>query len=140
MNGQNAPNYVDLAAGIVAAYLGHNDVPAAAIPGLIHSVHAALRGTTAPSVPETEAKPAVPVKRSVQPDYIVCLEDGKHFKSLKRHLRTHYSLSPDEYRRKWKLPPDYPMVAPNYARARSELARVTGLGQQRRKGRAAAAE
>lgn len=140
MDVQNAPNYVDPAAAIVVAYLAHNEVPAEAIPDLIRSVYSALRGTARSSAPEgeAEAKPAVPIRRSVQPDYIICLEDGKFFKSLKRHLHTHYGLSPDEYRRKWKLSPDYPMVAPNYARARSELARMTGLGQQRRKERRAA--
>jgi predicted transcriptional regulator len=131
-------DYVDFTAEIVAAYLGHNDVPARDIPDLIKTVHAALRGAARLPEPVAEAKPAVPVKRSIQPDYLICLEDGKRFKSLKRHLRTHYGLSPDEYRRKWKLAPDYPMVAPNYARARSELARITGLGQQRRKRKAAA--
>jgi predicted transcriptional regulator len=128
---------IDLAAHIVAAYVGHNSVPASDLPNLIYEVVGALnRVQSGPVEAEPEpVKPAVPVKKSVTPDYIVCLEDGKKFKSLKRHLRTHYNMSPEEYREKWGLPPDYPMVAPNYAAARSELAKKMGLGQQRRRGR-----
>jgi predicted transcriptional regulator len=128
---------IDLAADIVSAYVSNNTVPAADLPALIADVYAALQKTSGGEVeaaPEP-LKPAVPVKKSVTPDYIVCLEDGKKFKSLKRHLRTHYDLTPEEYREKWGLPADYPMVAPNYAAARSELAKKMGLGQQRRRGK-----
>jgi len=127
---------IDLTADIVAAYVSNNTVAAADIASLISDVHGALKKTTGGTVePAAEAaKPAVPVKKSVTPEHIVCLEDGKKFKSLKRHLRTHYNLSPEEYREKWGLPADYPMVAPSYAAARSELAKKMGLGQQRRRG------
>ncbi|MGH2340505.1 MucR family transcriptional regulator [Segnochrobactraceae bacterium EtOH-i3] len=126
---------IDLAAEIVSAYVSNNSVPAQELPGLIAEVYAALQKTSGGVVePEPEPlKPAIPVKKSVTPEYIVCLEDGKKFKSLKRHLRTHYNMSPEEYREKWGLPADYPMVAPNYAAARSELAKKMGLGQQRRR-------
>jgi len=104
------------------------------LPGLIHNVFDALKKASgsggAPA--KEELRPAVPIKKSVTSDYIICLEDGKKFKSLKRHLRTHYDLSPEEYRDKWGLPHDYPMVAPNYAAARSDLAKRMGLGQRRR--------
>ncbi len=135
---QNGTELVELTAEIVAAYVGNNAVVSADLPGLIGEVHRALSQAVARSTePEKpELKPAVPIRRSVTPDYIICLEDGKKFKSLKRHLRTHYNLSPEEYREKWGLPPDYPMVAPNYAKARSALAKKMGLGQ---KGRASAA-
>ncbi|MFG1295238.1 MULTISPECIES: Ros/MucR family transcriptional regulator [Xanthobacter] len=129
-------SFVALAADIVSAYVSNNSVAAAELPVLINDVYAALQRI---STGETEAvveqlKPAVPVKKSVAPDYIVCLEDGKKFKSLKRHLRTQYNMTPEQYREKWGLPADYPMVAPNYAAARSELAKQMGLGQQRRGG------
>jgi predicted transcriptional regulator len=128
-------NYIELAAEIVSAYVSNNSVPASDLPGLLSDVHVALMrvstGTTAPT-PEA-AKPAVPPKKSITNDYIVCLEDGRKFKSLKRHLRTQYNMSPEEYREKWGLPPDYPMVAPAYAKARSALAKQMGLGQQRRR-------
>ncbi|HVY20439.1 MAG TPA: MucR family transcriptional regulator [Bauldia sp.] len=126
---------IDLAADIVSAYVSNNTVPAADLPALIANVHRALNNTLGGSTePEPEPlKPAVNPKKSVFPDYIICLEDGKKFKSLKRHLRTHYDLSPEEYREKWGLPADYPMVAPNYAAARSALAKKMGLGQQRRR-------
>ncbi|MFM9846545.1 MAG: MucR family transcriptional regulator [Hyphomicrobiaceae bacterium] len=126
---------VELTAGIVSAYVGKNNVTVADLPSLIQEVHDALsRVATQGGVPDREeSKPAVAVKKSVTPDYIVCLEDGKKFKSLKRHLRTHYKLSPDEYRAKWNLPHDYPMVAPNYAAARSQLAKKMGLGTRREK-------
>ncbi len=128
------PNFIELAADIVSAYVSNNSVPVADIPGLISSVHAALNGMveTAP-VKAEPAVPAVSVKKSITPDFIICLEDGKKFKSLKRHLRTTYDMTPEDYRAKWGLPRDYPMVAPNYAAARSELAKTMGLGQQRRK-------
>jgi predicted transcriptional regulator len=128
-------NYIELAADIVSAYVANNSVPAADLPSLIASVHASLAflADGAKQEPEQPLVPAVPVKKSIQPDYIVCLEDGKKFKSLKRHLRTAYDMTPDQYRAKWGLPHDYPMVAPNYAAARSELAKSMGLGQKRRK-------
>lgn len=130
-------NYIELAADIVSAYVSNNSVPASDLPTLINEVHSALlRVTSGHTVTAPEApKPAVPTKKSITNDYIVCLEDGRKFKSLKRHLRTQYNMSPDDYREKWGLPPDYPMVAPNYARARSNLAKQMGLGQQRRRKR-----
>ncbi|MBO6893630.1 MAG: MucR family transcriptional regulator [Roseibium sp.] len=128
-------NLIDLTADIVSAYVSNNTVASTDLPSLINEVHGALQRTaTASNEPEPEPlKPAVPVKKSVMPDYIICLEDGKKFKSLKRHLRTHYSMTPEEYREKWDLASDYPMVAPNYAAARSELAKKMGLGQQRKR-------
>lgn len=135
-------SYIELAADIVSAYVSNNSVPSAELPSLINDVHGALLKVAGGFVePQAEApKPAISVKKSITPDYIICLEDGKKFKSLKRHLRTQYNMSPEQYREKWGLPVDYPMVAPNYAKARSELAKEMGLGQQRRKrGRAAAA-
>ncbi len=127
---------VELTAEIVSAYVGNNPVSSTDLPSVINEVHRALSSAvTEAEKPETpELKPAVSVRRSVTPDYIICLEDGKKFKSLKRHLRTHYNLSPDEYREKWGLQRDYPMVAPNYAEARSQLAKKMGLGQKGRKG------
>ena len=124
---------VELSADIVSAYVANNNVVTADLPSLIGEVHealmkAALKGQTPQ---REEIKPAVPIKRSITPDYVICLEDGKKFKSLKRHLRTLYNLSPEEYREKWGLPHDYPMVAPNYAAARSSLAKKMGLGQKR---------
>lgn len=128
---------IDLTATIVGAYVGNNSVPTGELSKLIADVHAAfvrVHGTQAIAEPAVEPqRPAVPIKKSVTNDFIICLEDGKKFKSLKRHLRTHYDLSPEEYREKWGLPADYPMVAPNYAEARSNLAKSMGLGQQRRK-------
>ncbi|AWM86451.1 MucR family transcriptional regulator [Microvirga sp. 17 mud 1-3] len=136
-----ASNYIELAADIVSAYVSNNSVPSTELPALINEIHSALIrvGGGAVEVPTEAPKPAVPLKKSVTPDYIVCLEDGKKFKSLKRHLRTQYNMTPEQYREKWGLPVDYPMVAPNYARARSELAKEMGLGQQRRKRRSARA-
>ena len=130
-------NYIELAADIVSAYVSNNSVPAGDLPALINEVHSALLRVTAGAVaPVVEApKPAVPPKKSITNEFIVCLEDGRKFKSLKRHLRTQYNMSPDEYREKWGLPPDYPMVAPSYAKARSNLAKQMGLGQQRRRKR-----
>lgn len=129
------PAYIELAADIVSAYVSNNSVAASELPGLISEVHAALV-RVASGVPSVAApdnlRPAVPVKKSVGTDFIICLEDGKKFKSLKRHLRTQYNMSPEDYREKWGLPPDYPMVAPNYAQARSQLAKEMGLGSQRR--------
>src|SRR5215217_2865049 len=132
---QQTPNYLELAADIVSAFVSNNSVPVAELPALIGNVHDALNtlasGSAQQAVEEPKA-PAVSIKKSVQPDYIVCLEDGKRFKSLKRHLRTVYNLTPEQYRAKWGLPASYPMVAPNYAAARSELAKQLGLGQKRR--------
>ena len=128
---------VGMTADIVSAYVGNNSVSTADLPALIQSVHRALSGATTGAV-EVEAapkEPAVSVKKSITPDFLVCLEDGRKFKSLKRHLRTKYSMSPEDYRAKWGLPKDYPMVAPNYAQARSDLAKQMGLGQGGRKSR-----
>lgn len=127
--------FIELTAQIVSAYVGNNTVPAADIPALINQVHAALTrvsGNGAEGASEP-LKPAISVKKSITPEYLVCLEDGKKFKSLKRHLRTQYNMTPEQYREKWGLSPDYPMVAPNYAAARSELAKQMGLGHQRRR-------
>ena len=136
MNDQTGgADLIDLAADIVSAYVSNNTVAVSDLPSLIADVHRALSNThSGVQEPEPEPlKPAVNPKKSVFPDYIICLEDGKKFKSLKRHLRTHYDLSPEEYREKWGLSADYPMVAPNYAAARSALAKKMGLGQQRRR-------
>jgi predicted transcriptional regulator len=126
-------SYIDLTANIVSAYLSNNPTPASEIPNLISQVHSALLRVTSgrSEAPLEPSKPAVSVKKSIAPDYLVCLEDGKRFKSLKRHLRTQYNMTPEQYREKWGLPPEYPMVAPNYAVARSQLAKKMGLGQQR---------
>jgi predicted transcriptional regulator len=123
---------VELSTEIVAAYVSHNAVSPSDLPKLIADVHGALRSLSAKEapLPVEELKPAVPVRKSVAADYIICLEDGKKFKSLKRHLRTHYNLSPEEYREKWGLPADYPMVAPNYSATRSKLAKDNGLGRK----------
>ena len=128
-------NHVELAAEIVSAYVSNNSVPASELPTLLADIHAAIvRVSTGAVAPTPEAaKPAVPPKKSITNDYIVCLEDGRKFKSLKRHLRTQYNMSPEQYREKWALPADYPMVAPAYAKARSALAKQMGLGQQRRR-------
>ena len=128
-------NFIDLTANIVSAYVSNNPTPASDLPALISQIHAALLRVSAGRAEATlePAKPAVSVKKSMTADYLVCLEDGKHVKSLKRHLRAQYNLSPEQYRDKWNLPPDYPMVAPNYAVARSQLAKKMGLGQQRRR-------
>ncbi|MBR0817101.1 MucR family transcriptional regulator [Bradyrhizobium liaoningense] len=136
MSDAGAKNFIELTASIVSAYVSNNPTPAAEISNLISQVHGALvrvssgRNETAPLEP---AKPAVSLKKSIAPDYLVCLEDGKRFKSLKRHLRTQYNMTPEQYREKWGLPADYPMVAPNYAVARSQLAKQMGLGQQQRR-------
>lgn len=130
-------NFIELAADIVSAYVSNNSVAASDLPALIGDIHAALqRVSKGEAEPSAEPlKPAVPLKKSVSPEFIVCLEDGKKFKSLKRHLRTQYNMTPEQYREKWGLPADYPMVAPNYAAARSALAKQMGLGQQRRRAR-----
>jgi predicted transcriptional regulator len=124
---------VEMTVAIVSAYVGANEVPPQDLPDLIGAVHTALRDLELGSpIAESALQPAVAVKRSVTPDHIICLEDGKKFKSLKRHLRTRYGMSPEEYKAKWGLPSDYPMVAPNYAKARSALAKRMGLGTARR--------
>ncbi len=129
------PELVNITASIVAAFVSNNSVSSTELPALIAETHAALSRAAGKVVPleREEAKPKIAVKKSVMPDFIICLEDGKKFKSLKRHLRTHYNLSPEEYREKWGLPHDYPMVAPNYAQARSQLAKRMGLGTRREK-------
>jgi predicted transcriptional regulator len=132
--GAGPDSFLELTVNIVSAYVSHNSVSASEIPALISQVHSALTqvaGGRGETIAEP-LKPAVPVKRSISSDFIVCLEDGKKFKSLKRHLRTQYGMTPEAYREKWGLPADYPMVAPNYAAARSQLAKQMGLGQQRR--------
>ncbi|ESZ20030.1 MucR family transcriptional regulator [Mesorhizobium sp. L2C084A000] len=124
-------NLIELTADIVSAYVSNNPVPAASLPELIHSVNLSLSKVGLPVEPEKPVlTPAVNPKKSVFPDYIVCIEDGKQFKSLKRHLMTHYNLTPEAYREKWGLARDYPMVAPNYAAARSVLAKAMGLGRK----------
>ena len=121
-----------LATEVVASYVRHNELPASRIPEIIHSVHDSLSVLNANgSRQKTQQRPAVPVRKSVTPDYIICLEDGKKLKMLKRHLRSAYSLTPEEYRAKWDLSPDYPMVAPNYAAQRSVFAKQIGLGRKR---------
>ena len=122
---------IEMTADIVSAYVGNNSVATSDLPALIQSIFRALTNVSGSAEPEPAApkEPAVPVRRSITPDYLICLEDGRKFKSLKRHLRTKYNMSPEEYRAKWGLPKDYPMVAPNYAKARSELAKQMGLGQ-----------
>ncbi|MFI5010754.1 MAG: MucR family transcriptional regulator [Hyphomicrobiales bacterium] len=131
---------VSMTADVVAAYVAQNTLPSAELPALIQQIHATLKqvATGAQQSPEQPLTPAVPVKKSVTRDYIICLEDGKRFKSLKRHLRSSFDLSPEEYRKKWSLPYDYPMVAPNYAQTRSELAKSMGLGNLRQKAKLAA--
>ncbi len=130
------PNYIELSVEIVAAYVTKNAVPAAELPALIASVYSALNKAGRGQAEQAQEKlePAVPIKKSITPDFLISLEDGKRYKSLKRHLRTSYNMTPDQYRAKWGLAPDYPMVAPNYAKARSELAKTMGLGQKRRTG------
>jgi len=128
-------DFIELTADIVSAYVSNNSVPASDLPALISEVHSALSrviGGAAPVVQVEAPKPAIPVKKSITADYLICLEDGKKFKSLKRHLMTHYDMTPDQYREKWNLDPSYPMVAPNYAAARSQLAKKMGLGRKRK--------
>ncbi|MBB3149746.1 putative transcriptional regulator [Phyllobacterium trifolii] len=140
-NGSGKDKLIDLTARLVGAYVSNNAVRAADLPMLLNNVHAALSGAT-PGNEETAIAspspvPAVNPKKSVTPDYLICLEDGKKFKSLKRHLKTSFDLTPEQYRKKWNLDPSYPMVAPNYAETRSRLARTMGLG--RKSGRARSA-
>jgi len=126
-----------LTADIVAAHVSNNSVAVNDLPNLIQNVHGALNGISGrSSAPEPKPEPKVPIRSSVKPDFIVCLEDGKRLKMLKRHLMTHYGLTPDQYRQKWGLAADYPMVAPNYAEQRRTLAKSIGLGTKRRKTRA----
>ncbi len=125
---------IQMTSEVVAAYVSNNPVQASDLPNVITRVHSTMRDlSSVPGVeePVKDASPAVSVRKSITPDYLVCLEDGKRFKSLKRHLRSKYNLSPEEYREKWGLPSDYPMVAPNYAKQRSELAKKMGLGQSK---------
>jgi len=130
---QSEDTLLGLTTDVVSAFAGHNSIAAADLPALIRSVHASLAAavSSAAQPPEPEALvPAVSIRKSVTPDYLICLEDGKRFKSLKRHLGAKYGLTPDAYREKWGLPHDYPMVAPNYAASRSALAKATGLGRK----------
>jgi len=132
--GLPADEVLRMVADIVAAYVGHHAIETAQVPELIRTVHAALSGTQqahAPAPLESAPKPAVPVRRSVSDEYIVCLEDGRKLKMLKRYLRTKYGMSPEQYRAKWGLPADYPMVAPNYSNQRSNFAKKIGLGRRR---------
>ncbi|HEX5933455.1 MAG TPA: MucR family transcriptional regulator [Pseudorhizobium sp.] len=129
---------VELTADIVAAYVSNHVVPVGDLGSLISDVHTALSNTAAPAPVAAQVekpKPPVPIKKSIEDDYLICLEDGQKFKSLKRHLMTHYNMTPEEYREKWGLPTDYPMVAPAYAEARSRLAKQMGLGQRRKRGK-----
>lgn len=129
---------ISLTADIVAAHVSNNSVAVNDLPQLISNVHGALNGLHSAAAVEAKPEPKVPIRSSVKPDYIVCLEDGKKLKMLKRHLMTHYQMTPDQYRDKWGLSRDYPMVAPNYAEQRRTLAKSIGLGTKRRKTRAAA--
>ena len=124
---------MELTSEVVSAYVSNNPLAATDLPGLISNVYTALQSTSGPAaIPESEKqKPAVSIRKSLSHEYLICLEDGKKFKSLKRHLKTHYDLSPEAYREKWGLPADYPMVAPAYAEQRSKLAKEMGLGQKR---------
>ena len=125
---------ITLTSDIVAAHVSNNSVAVSDVSSLIQNVHAALAGLSEPVVvPEVKPEPAVSVRSSIKPDYIICLEDGKKLKMLKRHLMTHYQMTPDDYRAKWNLPADYPMVAPNYAEQRRNLAKKIGLGTKRRR-------
>ena len=124
---------IALTSQIVSAYVSKNSVQLADVPNLISSVHQSLKAASVPQAepePVADLKPAVSIKKSVTPEYIICLEDGKKLKMLKRHLKTSYNMSPDEYRARWGLPDDYPMVAPNYAKSRSEMALKIGLGRK----------
>jgi len=132
---EEGENLIELVAHIVSAYVSNNSVPASDLAGLIATTHAAITGLGAPPAPTADERPApaISIKKSITPEFLICLEDGKKFKSLKRHLRTAYDMTPEDYRARWGLPADYPMVAPAYAEARSALAKKMGLGQQRRK-------
>jgi predicted transcriptional regulator len=133
-NENSQETLIALTADIVAAHVSNNSVAVNDLPQLIQNVHSALSGLgDQPSAPEAKPEPKVPVRSSVKPDFIVCLEDGKKLKMLKRHLMTHYNMTPDQYRQKWNLPADYPMVAPNYAEQRRTLAKSIGLGTKRKR-------
>ena len=133
-NQGNDDTLITLTADIVAAHVSNNSVAVNDLPQLIANVHGALSALGGPgSVAEVRQEPKVPIRLSIKPDYIVCLEDGKRLKMLKRHLMTHYQMTPDQYRQKWGLNSDYPMVAPNYAEQRRALAKAIGLGTKRRK-------
>jgi predicted transcriptional regulator len=137
-NEETEDSLLTLTADIVAAHVSNNSVAVNDLPNLIQNVHGALSGISRQgSAPEPRPEPRVPIRSSIRPDYIVCLEDGKRLKMLKRHLMTHYNLTPDQYRQKWGLSPDYPMVAPNYAEQRRTLAKSIGLGTKRKKARGA---
>lgn len=131
---EDTETLVTLTADIVAAHVSNNSVAISDIPLVIRSVHEALSGLGATAEPEVKQEPAVSIRSSVKPDYIVCLEDGKKLKMLRRHLMTHYNMTPDDYRAKWNLPKDYPMTAPNYAEKRRALAKEIGLGTKGRGG------
>ena len=124
---------LELTTQIVCAYVSHNPVPASEVSGLIGSVHRSIAAQGQSTAPERTQEPAVPVRKSVTPDYIISLEDGRKFRTLSRHLMAKYGMTPEQYRRKWGLPDDYPMVAPNYAAERSRLAKKIGLGRKPRK-------
>ncbi len=134
-NEQSNDELIEFTTDIVSAYVGNNAVTTSDLPGLISDIYAALSkaANTEPEPVAEPLKPAVSIRKSLSDDYLICLEDGKKFKSLKRHLRTHYDMTPEQYREKWGLPPNYPMVAPNYAQARSKLAKKIGLGQKSRR-------
>ncbi|WP_394890540.1 MucR family transcriptional regulator [Mesorhizobium sp. AaZ16] len=128
----NNTDTIELTADVISAYVSKNPVPVSELPTLIAQIHQSLTGLSngQATIPEEKLVPAVPIKKSVTPDYIICLDDGKKFKSLKRHLKTTFGMTPEEYRAKWNLPTDYPMVAPSYAATRSELAKKIGLGRK----------
>jgi predicted transcriptional regulator len=130
---QDYDTLLTLTADIVAAHVSNNSVAVNDLPNLINNVHGALSSLSGRAAPEVKQEPKVPIRSSIKPDYIVCLEDGKRLKMLKRHLMTHYQMTPDQYRQKWGLNSDYPMVAPNYAEQRRALAKAIGLGTKRRK-------
>lgn len=135
-NVEQSDDLLSLTTEIVAAHVSHNTVALGDLPQLINQVYSSLANIGAvPAAPTLRPQPAISVKKSVQPDYIVCLEDGKKLKMLKRHLKTAYNMSPEAYRERWGLPPDYPLVAPNYARERSRLAKEIGLGTRARRSR-----
>ena len=132
----NDDTLITLTADIVAAHVSNNSVAVNDLPQLINNIHGALSGLAGRGAPEAKPEPKVPIRSSIRPDYIVCLEDGKRLKMLKRHLMTHYQMTPDQYRQKWGLNSDYPMVAPNYAEQRRALAKAIGLGTKRGKRKA----
>jgi len=132
----NSPDLIEMTTEIVSAFVSNSSLSASDLPALIHQIHKTLSDISTGAEAESAAPaltPAISVKKSITPDFLICLEDGRKFKSLKRHLRTKYDLTPEQYRAKWNLPKDYPMVAPNYAAARSNLAKQSGLGQGGRK-------